>query len=194
MMMWLRRYRLLFALGLLATLAGLLVLNQCSARSGGGQVTVGAGQPGATGPAGAPGADGTADGEGREAGGGAGEREGEGAADPDPDRDTDPDADPGAAPQGSPAGGSASGGGLTAEQRAFVTELSGSPDVPAGTDPAAVLEIGTEACERLGYLDRHATGEEITGALRDGEIPQAETAIENLCPEYGDLLDQARGE
>ncbi|MFE0688191.1 hypothetical protein ACFV0Z_08615 [Streptomyces xiamenensis] len=190
MMMWLRRYRLLFALGLLATLAGLLVLNQCSARSGGGQVTVGAGQPGATGPTGADGADGAADDEGREAGGGAGEREGEGATDPDPD----PDADPGAAPQGSPAGGSASGGGLTAEQRAFVTELSDSPDVPAGTDPAAVLEIGTEACERLGYLDRHATGEEITGALRDGEIPQAETAIENLCPEYGDLLDQARGE
>ncbi|MGW8850387.1 hypothetical protein ACWGNE_21755 [Streptomyces xiamenensis] len=193
MMMWLRRYRLLFALGLLATLAGLLVLNQCSARSGGGQVTVGAGQPGATGPTGADGADGAdgaADDEGREAGGGAGEREGEGATDPDPD----PDADPGAAPQGSPAGGSASGGGLTAEQRAFVTELSDTPEVPAGTDPAAVLEIGTEACERLGYLDRHATGEEITGALRDGEIPQAEAAIENLCPEYGDLLDQARGE
>jgi hypothetical protein len=193
-MVWLRRYKLLFALGLLATLAGLLVLNQCSARSGGGQVTVGAGQPGATERAeGTEGADGTVEPDA------AGERDAAGDADSGADSEAraeagaagEPDAP--AQPQGPPAG-EAPSGGLTAEQRAFVTELSDTPEVPAGTDPAAVLEIGTEACERLGYLDRHATGEEITGALRDGEIPQAEAAIENLCPEYGDLLDQARGE
>lgn len=64
--------------------------------------------------------------------------------------------------------------------------------VPEGADPAALLEVGEEACQRIGYLDRHDRGGAVE-ALRDGEIPGAEEAVEHLCPEYRPLLKEARG-
>jgi hypothetical protein len=65
--------------------------------------------------------------------------------------------------------------------------------MPGGADPGAILELGTEACDRLGYLDRHDPEAAVT-ALRAGDIPGAEEAIAHLCPQYADLLSEAQGE
>lgn len=62
--------------------------------------------------------------------------------------------------------------------------------VPKGTDPAAILEAGTAACERIGTVadaDRRA----VISALKTGEIANAEPAVEHLCPEYEPLLRAA---
>ncbi|MDT0444216.1 hypothetical protein [Streptomyces johnsoniae] len=80
-----------------------------------------------------------------------------------------------------------SGGEFTEEQQEYLTER-----VPRGVDPAAILELGTETCDRIGYLDRHDP-EAAAEALRSGELPDAEAAIEHLCPEYADLLAEAAG-
>ncbi|WP_158621577.1 hypothetical protein [Streptomyces triticirhizae] len=76
-------------------------------------------------------------------------------------------------------------GAFTEEQREFLVER-----VPSGVDPGAVLDQGTAACERLGYLSRHAP-EAIPDAVAEGEIPEAEAAIEHLCPEYAEFLSPA---
>ncbi|MGP3969047.1 hypothetical protein [Streptomyces sp. 6N223] len=77
-------------------------------------------------------------------------------------------------------------GAFTREQRAYLTDR-----VPVGADPAAILLLGAEACERIGYLERHDP-DGVVAALRDGEIPDAGAAIEHLCPEYADLWAQAQ--
>ncbi|MFB4194293.1 hypothetical protein [Streptomyces carpaticus] len=182
-----RRYRLALALAMLLAVGGVLVLNQCSARGGGGEVTVGGERPDAEAD-GAPRTDPDAD-----AGAARETENGEGEDGPGPADDGPGDGEPAPAPQDPPAAGPGTApAGLTADQRGFVAALSDTPEVPPGTDPAAVLELGTEACDRLGYLGRHATEEETVAALRDGEIPQAAAAITHLCPEYGDLLDRAQ--
>ncbi|MGK5529806.1 hypothetical protein [Streptomyces sp. URMC 129] len=79
-------------------------------------------------------------------------------------------------------------GEFTEEQQEYLADR-----VPEGADPAAVLELGTEACDRLGYLDRHDPGA-IPEALAEGEIPNAEAAVEHLCPEYADLLAESQAE
>lgn len=192
-MAWMRRYRLVLALAMLLTVGGVLVLNQCSVRSGGGEVTVGGERPDAAADGGAqPDRDADADaGAERETEDGEGEAD---AAGPGPADGGPGDGEPAPAPQDPAAGPGAAPAGLTADQRGFVAALSDTSEVPAGTDPAAVLELGTEACDRLGYLGRHATEEETVAALRDGEIPQAAAAITHLCPEYGDLFDRAQEE
>ncbi len=80
-----------------------------------------------------------------------------------------------------------SGAEFTEEQREYLTER-----VPRGVDPAAILELGTEICDRLGYLDRHDP-EAAAEALRGGELPGAEAAVEHLCPEHAGLLDETAG-
>ncbi|MFG1810553.1 hypothetical protein [Streptomyces sp. NPDC049040] len=60
--------------------------------------------------------------------------------------------------------------------------------VPVGMDPAAVLEAGQTACERIATTedeDRAAARR----AVEDGEIAHARDAITYLCPAYRDLLD-----
>ncbi|MDT0344573.1 hypothetical protein [Streptomyces litchfieldiae] len=79
-------------------------------------------------------------------------------------------------------------GEFSEEEQDYLTER-----VPEGADPAAILELGSAACDRLGYLDRHDPEAAVT-ALREGDIPDAEAAVEHLCPEYADLLTEARGE
>ncbi|MBL1066640.1 hypothetical protein [Streptomyces sp. 7-21] len=79
-------------------------------------------------------------------------------------------------------------GSFTEEERDYLTGR-----VPEGTDPAAVLQLGTEACDRVGYLARHDRPAAVA-ALRDGEIPGAEDAIRHLCPEHTGLLEEALGE
>lgn len=82
---------------------------------------------------------------------------------------------------------------VAAEDREFTPEqeefLRGQ--VPEGADPAAVLVAGEEACYRIGYLARHDPGAAVE-ALAGEEIPQAGRAVATLCPEHGDLLDQAQ--
>lgn len=82
----------------------------------------------------------------------------------------------------------AGGGSFTEAEKDY---LEGR--VPEGSDPAAILQLGEEACDRVGYLERH-DHEAAVSALRDGEIDNAEAAIENLCPEYRDLWAEASGE
>lgn len=60
--------------------------------------------------------------------------------------------------------------------------------VPVGMDPAAVLQTGQAACERIANTadeDRAAARR----AVNDGEITYARDAITYLCPAYRDLLD-----
>ncbi|MFI5760400.1 hypothetical protein ACIA8F_05590 [Streptomyces sp. NPDC051563] len=76
-------------------------------------------------------------------------------------------------------------GSFTAPQKQY---LSGR--VPEKTDPAAVLQSGQEACqrvERTAKRDKDAA----VGALVAGEIPGAKDAITFLCPEQKPVLDAA---
>ncbi|GAB2915678.1 hypothetical protein [Streptomyces mayteni] len=135
---------------------------------------------------------------------------GEAGSDPDQESDQDAGSDPDAeadaeaetgGPDGADAGTAGEGvqdetvpedeltpqeGEFTEEQRDFLTDR-----VPAGADPGAILEVGDEACYRIGYLERVDREAALT-ALRDGEIPSAEAAVEHLCPEYAELLAEAR--
>jgi hypothetical protein len=77
-------------------------------------------------------------------------------------------------------------GEFSHEQREYLDDR-----VPVGVDPAAILQLGTEACDRIGYLERHDP-DGLVAALREGEIPDAEAAIEHLCPEYADYWSQAQ--
>lgn len=76
-------------------------------------------------------------------------------------------------------------GSFTAPQKQY---LSGR--VPEKTDPAAVLQSGEEACqrvERTAKRDKDAA----VGSLVAGEIPGAKDAITFLCPEQKPVLDAA---
>ncbi|MEV7420238.1 hypothetical protein [Streptomyces sp. NPDC089919] len=63
--------------------------------------------------------------------------------------------------------------------------------VPAKTDPAAVLQTGQEACQRVARTAKHDKDAAIA-ALIAGEIPAAEDAIPGLCPDQQPVLDAAR--
>ncbi|WP_129839563.1 hypothetical protein [Streptomyces sp. RFCAC02] len=112
----------------------------------------------------------------------------------DPSGTPDPADDPGESGDSGDSGDSGSDPGdagddtdagerLTEEQEEY---LEGR--VPDGTDPDAILGLGTEACDRLGYLQRHDP-DGVAAAVREGEIPGAEEAVAHLCPEYAELLE-----
>lgn len=76
-------------------------------------------------------------------------------------------------------------GSFTPQEKKY---LSGR--VPEKTDPAAVLQTGQEACqrvERTAKRDKDAA----TGAVITGEIPVAKDAITILCPEQKPILAAA---
>uniref|UniRef100_A0AAU2JTL2 DUF732 domain-containing protein n=1 Tax=Streptomyces sp. NBC_00049 TaxID=2903617 RepID=A0AAU2JTL2_9ACTN len=76
-------------------------------------------------------------------------------------------------------------GSFTAQEKKY---LSGR--VPEKMDPAAVLQGGQEACqrvERTAKRDKDAA----TGAVIAGEIPGAKDAITHLCPEQKPILAAA---
>ncbi|MFF2650215.1 hypothetical protein [Streptomyces sp. NPDC058045] len=76
-------------------------------------------------------------------------------------------------------------GSFTEKEKKY---LSGR--VPKDMDPAAVLQVGQEACERLtrtAKLDRDAA----LGALVTGEIDGADAAVDKLCPKQKPLLAAA---
>ncbi|MEU3554502.1 hypothetical protein [Streptomyces fragilis] len=64
--------------------------------------------------------------------------------------------------------------------------------VPERMEPAAVLDLGKEACQRIDRTARHDK-DAVIGALVAGEIPDAEPAVTHLCPEHEPLLEAAKG-
>ncbi|WP_433340043.1 hypothetical protein [Streptomyces sp. CA-253872] len=77
-------------------------------------------------------------------------------------------------------------GSFTKKEKKY---LSGR--VPENMDPAAVLQTGQEACDRLKLTASHDKDAAV-GALITGEIPDAVAAIGQLCPDQQPLLDRAR--
>ncbi|OON73475.1 hypothetical protein [Streptomyces tsukubensis] len=77
-------------------------------------------------------------------------------------------------------------GSFTKKQKQY---LSGR--VPESMDPAAVLQSGQEACDRI-KLTASQDKDAVVGALIAGEIPDAVQAVEQLCPTYRPLLARAR--
>ncbi|MEU6757527.1 hypothetical protein [Streptomyces sp. NPDC046685] len=110
------------------------------------------------------------------------------SAAPDPADTPAPSADPDAKPTGPvlpDAKLTPKTGSFTAQEKNY---LSGR--VPEKKDPAAVLQSGQEACqrvERTAKRDKDAA----TGAVIAGEIPGAKDAITFLCPEQKPILAAA---
>jgi hypothetical protein len=76
-------------------------------------------------------------------------------------------------------------GSITEEQKKYLTDR-----VPKGVDPAAILEAGQEACDRITSIaarDRKAA----IKAIQTGEITGARDAVTQLCPEHKPLLKAA---
>ncbi|UNS96752.1 hypothetical protein MMF93_09680 [Streptomyces tubbatahanensis] len=97
--------------------------------------------------------------------------------------------------------GGAPGGEATAKvPRSRLTPATGSftkkekdylvDRVPRGLEPAAVLEAGRTACERIATTADSSEKDAIS-ALKAGEIDQAEPAIRHLCPKFAPLLEAA---
>lgn len=59
--------------------------------------------------------------------------------------------------------------------------------VPEGMDPAAVLQNGQDACDRIADTVQEDAGA-ARRAVADGEIPGARDAIRYLCPKFQYLL------
>lgn len=77
-------------------------------------------------------------------------------------------------------------GTFTAEEKKY---LSGR--VPEKMDPAAVLQSGQEACQRVERTAKRDK-EAATGAIIAGEIPGAKDAITHLCPAQQPILAAAQ--
>ncbi|MFD6226191.1 hypothetical protein ACFWFZ_04840 [Streptomyces sp. NPDC060232] len=76
-------------------------------------------------------------------------------------------------------------GSFTAEEKKY---LSGR--VPEKMDPAAVLQTGQEACQRVARTAKRDK-DAATGAVITGEIPGAKDAITHLCPDQKPVLAAA---
>jgi len=77
-------------------------------------------------------------------------------------------------------------GTINKKEKEYLTDR-----VPKGIDPAAILEAGQEACDRITSLvgrDRKAAVQ----AIKSGEITGARDAITQLCPEHKPLLEAAQ--
>ncbi|MER7764711.1 hypothetical protein [Streptomyces sp. NPDC097619] len=116
-----------------------------------------------------------------------------------PTASVEPTADPGAAkpartelPAPKPTGPVVSDDGLKPVTGSFTQEekkyLSGR--VPEKTDPAAVLQTGQEACQRVARTAKRDK-DAATASIIAGEIPAAKDAIPHLCPELEPVLDDA---
>ncbi|MFE2330409.1 hypothetical protein ACFXD5_41990 [Streptomyces sp. NPDC059385] len=76
-------------------------------------------------------------------------------------------------------------GSFTAQEKQY---LSGR--VPEKMDPAAVLQGGHEACQRVERTAKHDK-DAATGSIIAGEIPGAKDAIPLLCPDQKPILAAA---
>lgn len=76
-------------------------------------------------------------------------------------------------------------GSFTEKQKDYLVDR-----VPEGFEPAAVLEAGQAACQRIARtakVDRKAA----VSALKSGEISGAKDAVLHLCPKHKPLLQAA---
>ncbi|WP_374982894.1 hypothetical protein [Streptomyces fradiae] len=64
--------------------------------------------------------------------------------------------------------------------------------VPTSADPAAVLDIGRETCQRLSRTARHDK-DAAAAAVVAGDVRDAPDAVAHLCPDQRPVLDAARG-
>ncbi len=76
-------------------------------------------------------------------------------------------------------------GSFTKKEKKY---LSGR--VPAGTDPSAVLQLGQEACQRVARTARHDRNAAVAAVIA-GDIPGAQDAITQLCPDQRPVLRAA---
>lgn len=76
-------------------------------------------------------------------------------------------------------------GSFTKQEKKY---LSGR--VPANMDPAAVLQLGQEACQRVQRTAAHDRDAAV-GAVISGDIPGARDAIAQLCPDQAAVLHAA---
>ncbi|MEU6082976.1 hypothetical protein [Streptomyces sp. NPDC047108] len=77
-------------------------------------------------------------------------------------------------------------GSFTKKEKQYLTDR-----VPKGTDPAAILQVGQETCQRITRTAEHDRKAAIS-AIRTGEIANAESAITHLCPQQRPLLEAAK--
>ncbi|MGW1764908.1 hypothetical protein ACWCQL_12640 [Streptomyces sp. NPDC002073] len=111
---------------------------------------------------------------------------------PEPGTDTPPPAAKTAPPAAKPTGPVLSDDRLKPVTGSFTKDekqyLSGR--VPEKMDPAAVLQTGQEACQRVARTAKRDK-DAATAAIIAGEIPAAKDAIPHLCPELKPVLEVA---
>lgn len=76
-------------------------------------------------------------------------------------------------------------GSFTKKEKAYLTGR-----VPKGTDPAAVLQLGQETCDRIASvaeIDKDAA----IGGIIAGQIGGAQSAVTHLCPKQESVLEAA---
>jgi hypothetical protein len=78
-------------------------------------------------------------------------------------------------------------GSFTKKEKGY---LSGR--VPESVEPAAVLEVGHESCQRIERTAKHDRNA-AAAAVVSGEIRDAADAITHLCPKQQPVLDAAEG-
>ncbi|MGW0820611.1 hypothetical protein [Streptomyces sp. NPDC002845] len=78
-------------------------------------------------------------------------------------------------------------GSFTKKEKEY---LSGR--VPESVEPAAVLEVGHESCQRIERTAKRDKDAAV-GAIVSGEIRDAADAITHLCPKQQPVLDAAEG-
>ncbi|MET9874841.1 hypothetical protein ABZZ36_09490 [Actinacidiphila glaucinigra] len=76
-------------------------------------------------------------------------------------------------------------GSFTKKQKDY---LSGR--VPKGTDPAAVLQLGQETCDRIARV-AEVDEDAAIGGIITGQIGGAKGAVTHLCPDQEDVLAAA---
>ncbi|OEJ95973.1 hypothetical protein [Streptomyces thermolilacinus] len=109
---------------------------------------------------------------------------------------TGPSSAPGAAPapEGTPAGPVRPDAALTPATGSFTPKekryLSGR--VPQAVDPAAVLDVGKETCQRISRTAKHDK-DAAAAAVVAGDLRDADDAVTHLCPDQRPVLDAAEG-
>ncbi|WP_149179094.1 hypothetical protein [Streptomyces sp. TRM49041] len=78
-------------------------------------------------------------------------------------------------------------GSFTEQEKKY---LSGR--VPESVEPAAVLDVGKESCQRIARTAKHDKDAAVA-AIIAGQIRDAADAVAHLCPEQRPVLDAAKG-
>ncbi|MEU3460092.1 hypothetical protein ABZ721_09040 [Streptomyces sp. NPDC006733] len=76
-------------------------------------------------------------------------------------------------------------GSFTKQQKQYLTGR-----VPKGSDPAAVLEVGQESCDKIKFIAKRDPDAAASGILL-GQITGAHDAVPALCPEQKPVLTAA---